>query len=1018
MRTLPLKDFPVLLAEELLRRHGNNLSGLCVVFPSRRAGIFFLNALTEVIDRPIFAPQITTIEEFASTVSGLIAADNLTLTTLLYDEMRRYYKEIGIRFEEYTPEIRIEQCQKLLADFNDADNYLVSTEKLFQNIRNLEELSSFDYLTDEQRKLILNFWNVALPQKRESYRSETNSEASDGAIQERFISFSGEIRHLYPRYIERLRREGYGYEGIIYKEAGNISPKELAELLLKKYPQRKYFAFAGLYALTPAERRIIDNLRKTISPDNLSFFWEGLAEDPRYPIFENRFLDAFKGNISENQSRFGGITLTPRTGETPPQVDVLEVSSVVAGRKIAPMVLKKILEKDPKAVEELRTALILPDETGLPPLLSTLGATLSVPLNVTMGYPLAQTNVALWFRQYIDFMAGRREQENGSFFSSEKLDQLIRHPLSGLLLNTNEIDRLKQLKLSSLPYFSLEELAEDAEASSAFFQALLSPPQSVDAMLQQLRDVAQLFSSKIREKIEEKSPEKEGNEENRPRLIDLEYLKRYEETILSLMNVLPIIQGGLDISTAAKILISLIDAVKVPFEGEPLEGLQVMGVLESRLLLFDYIVIPDANEKQLPKSYSQEGSFIPFTLRLGYGLPIYKSREAIEAYYLYRLLLGCKRIVFITGGTKDEENSRYILQLKYLSRLSVNFPSIKMPEATYTPKELQMDKTPEVMRLLGRYLAGAPESKAFSASSLNTYSRCPLSFYFRYVRGIEEDIRPDALISPIDFGTLVHESMEELYKDYRGKVISRGDWENITERVPRVVEEKYLEIVFKGRKNKPALEGIHKIYADQAIAYIRTVLRHDARYPQLRYLDSEKKVVFDYPFSRGRVARIKGFIDRIDTLHYNFHDILRIIDYKTGSDSTTFSNWLEIFPTQAEQSEKAIDYKSAVAQLLLYCDYWTRQHENEKRKIAPALYKLIEMNAEEEAYDPSIIFKPKGRGGKSTPIENFLEGDIREDFEIRLSALLEEIFDSSIPFKATIDKHRCEYCAFREVCGK
>lgn len=1007
MRKTDNDGFLELLAKKLLQDYGETISSLCLIFPSRRAALFFQHSLSYLIDKPIFAPRILTINDFSRVLSGYGQTDNLTLTAFLFAEMKRYYKEKGLNFDEYSPEIRIDQCIKMLSDFNDIDNYLLPAKDVFLNIYHLEELSSIDYLSPEQRETIESFWKVVLPSKQQD--STSKPEVKSASLREKFASFSGVIRELYPRYNELLKEKNIAYEGMMVKHAGSLSIEEVRSKLKEQFPFTKHFVVAGLYAITPAEERLLTLLKKALPIKGIQFFWEGFPLSRKGEMWNAEIVAPLKENIANNQNHFGGELLSPTPTEDYPAIEFIESSTQVSGRKVIPMLIDSILQIDPKAIEELRVAVILPEEKSLPPLLSSL-STMSIPLNVTMGYPLSSTNVAIWFTQYIEYLLSQRRLTDRTELSAELLDRLVRHPLSSLLLTEEEKKQLNEIKVYSLPYFALESLPPSSDqVSSKLFEVLHYPPRNAEELLQQLLEIADEFAIVFRGKREQDESTVQAVLQ-----VDLEFLKKYQETLTALSNTLPIMSEDLDIAIVAQLLNSLVYNASVPFEGEPLKGLQVMGLLESRLLLFDYILIPDANERQFPRAYSEENTFIPFTLRVGYGLPIYRFKESIESYYFYRLLARSKKVFFVTGGVDDIEPSRYIAQLKYLSSASFTKKVVQLHEAAINPQAIEIEKTEEVMERLNRFLDSSPQ-KVFSPSTLNTYSICPLRFYFQHVRDIKEDLIEDDLLTPIDLGNVIHSSMENLYKNYIGNRVTQKDFIELQQQAKDVVLQQYKEIVFKGRKSQEDFGGIHEIYCNTAKLYVKAILQHDAKYEAIDYLESEHRIDFDFLLPDGKKVPIKGYIDRIDSVERDGEKVLRIIDYKTGTDELQFKNWEEIFPHKGETSK----LNKAVSQLMLYCTYIVSNNKEyqDYDNVEPSLYILRQMIQNPLEYDPTLCMK-ESRETEKKEVINYKASLWQSQFEERLTQLLEEIFNPDEPFRQTEDKfNACRFCQFSTFCG-
>lgn len=1021
------ESFLYQLAEHIINKHGNDLSKLCFVFPSRRAGVFFLNSLSHIISTPIFSPRITTIQQFSQQLVGLKGSDMLTLSVLLYAEIKKQ-DYFNLYSEENTPpkpELLIEQCQKLLSDFNDIDNYLADADKVFSNIHNLSELTSLDYLTDEQRTTILEFWNVTLPERKNTLQAVLPKESN---YRSKFESFFSQIKNIYPLYKQILKEKGIGYEGMIAREAANLTPLVIEQRITELYPNSQYLYFAGLYALTPAETKLLKAfLHPQIKHLSTHFVWENFNINSNlFPNKTTLFSEIFR-IINENQKEFPGITIDTFSSNEAPQFNVLEASSLIAGRKIIPSIIERITKTyDSKAIQQLQTAIIVPDEKGLPALLSSLNA-IDAPLNVTMGYPLSQTNIAIWLSLYFDFVLSFRVDNKQEFVSSEQFHKLIHHPLTELLLSVNEVDQLKEKRVYSIPFRTPKDFLElqDDEEPSIPLKDLVDIPQKPSELLIKLIHFIDLLAIEIAD-LAEKSDENSRDKY----YIDLEFLSYYKLTIQSLQTVLPSIEADLNLSTTIVLLSSLANSVNVPFEGEPLEGLQVMGILESRLLKFDYLIIPDANEKQLPKAYSQDNSFIPLNLRLGYKLPTYRNKEAIDTYYLYRLILSAKKVWFITGGVNDVEPSRFIMQLEYILQQPLNRFPVSLPSTVYSPQEITIEKTAQVISKLNEFLL--PErSKTLSPSSLNTYSICPLRFYLNKVENIQENLIEDDLLTPIDLGNVIHQSMEKLYTTNKlGIVLNHNDINYIIAQSEQVVKDMYISNVFhNSTNNNVELQGIHKIYFDTALKYVQTILLHDRDcYKQLKIIACEQKVQFEVNLPNlNKTVLIKGIIDRIDSYwdEEKNKQVIRLVDYKTGNDEKYFKDWIEIFPSIKDQEEKAVVANKAIAQLMLYCLYWvenTQMSENEV--IMPTLYILREMQKvnssnNNEEYDASL-WQKKGRNCESLQLAFTAESpEIQLFKKEHLIPLLEEIFNVNTPFTQTKTPFlSCRFCQFASLCKK
>lgn len=1002
------------LAADVVSESGKNLLHHCFVFPSKRAGTFFLKYISQHIDKPLFAPHIITIQELSRVITQIEEVPMLTLACHMFNLLDTPSSGAIENKKEYPVEVRLDQCMRIIEDFNDIDNYLAPADKIFQNIQQLEELTSLDYLTDEQRRIICDFWKIQLPHSNKKEDLKQNY----AALMER-------LRRLYSKFKSVLEENNIGYDGMIVRKACELSESALLSALKHAFPQQTHFSFAGLYALKPAEEQLLQHIKKSLPAGHVNFYWEDVKSFfAKESVGFSKLLEPYWKLIERNMSLLGGKRVTCATPMQPPQLHLVLGNARTVGHRALPLLIEEVLKSDPESINRLQTAIIVPNERALPQLISALSNE-AWPLNITMGYPLSATNISVWVCQYIDYHLSHTLRNGRHSFSAEILGKLLAHPLSGRILRLSHQDENKKESMevvqqltSSLPYLREEDIVERFPSR---VELLMNGDEHHP--LAHIKDTEE-FLICLQSMILAMAGSYLGNEEeelSNEEAVELEFIYFYKRTIDRLQNLFRELSNNIDVPTAAKLLTKLTEGVTVPFEGEPLRGLQIMGSLESRLLSFENLIIADANEGYLPAVSRPNTGYIPYSLRVGYNLPTYRHKELTESYYIYRLIFNAKKVFFVATDNGEKEVSRIVQQLQYLTPLHINTSNIQIPATQYAPQSIEIPKTGDVWLRMQQFLKGAGEQRYLSANSLNIYLTCPMQFYFSKICGIPEERNSDDLLSAIDFGQVLHRTMEALFKGYEGKEIDEEllkSWCNEEFLRPLVVSI-YQDEVFKQTAIPYDPEGIHNIYINSLLSYLLSILRHDATLSHLSYLQSEKKFQFFYPISLNREVAFTGFIDRLDCVQIEGKPTVRIVDYKTGSEDIAFNDWAYIHQPAYKKPSK---YKTkAISQLMLYSLYYISQVDNSK-PVIPVVYALREMIQDPIAYEGTVAIKkkrPKKDENPLQPITDFRDDLYKVLYRERLTAVLEELFDPEIPF-VQVEKNSmtCTFCKYNTICKR
>ena len=1013
-------SFLSLLASRCIDQYGAELHQCCFVFPSQRAGTFFRYELSKRLTQPSFSPQIITVESLTERLSGLKSAQRTQQVCLLYREIVTLREELGFPLDEQNnPHLPFDHAEKLLSDFNDIDNYLVEPDKIFHNLKALDNLTSLDYISPEQREAIEIFFGRL---------SKVNSDKKE-RLEELFSAMTTEMQLLYHRFRATLESLGLGYSGMLARRAAELSEEVFDQNLQRLLsPSVRHIIVAGLYHLSTAEREILKRLKRSNNHYTTSFYWEEVKLANHTTPSDWAFL--IGKTMQESKQELGGEWLSTQEKGVP-KIDIVQIPSDIGRSKLVPTLLQEVLNEAPRAVEDLQCAIVLPEVNTLLPLLDALQG-ISHPINITMGYPLHLSSVAVWLHRYIELQQFTRWSEKGELLPLDALEHLIKHPLSNLLVSSEELSPLNEALRYNYYYISYQKICTlYPQGLPEPLRLLIEPISEKSALIQRLIALLDELASLLQQEdddTDEEDSKAEADHVHYIRVLEIEFIKKLRDLVIQVGNLLPLMGDTAERTILCRLLFKLVEEETLPFEGEPLEGLQIMGFLESRLINFDYLIIPESNEGALPHKRPINRGYIPYNVRLGYDMPTYRSDDYTEAYYFYRLVSRAHRVFFIVDSRSEKEPSRFLAQLRYLFHLTPQEHTVKVSMlATETPR-IVIPKDEATMAVLREYTTSNTDDvkKALSASSLSTYALCPLQFYYKYIRQIPEVEERTDLLSPGDFGTVIHDVMQHLYEPYDGKLLSSQDYEWLLDphtslpRISTTVNSYYAQNVLHQKSTPNEIEGMHQMYIRMIMEEVYAVLKFDAQYirrgHQLAYVASEQRIDMIEPLPElGIDVRFKGFIDRLDEVD----GLLRIVDYKTGSDSQTFKDWSQLYFAQ-EKSQ----HRKAIAQIFLYSEAVLRLVENGRaqqeglnwlqprhNRVQPSLYQLKGMCSNKESYNPLIRFN-------QTEIEDYATSEIRDSYCHELHEVLLRLFSPDVPFAQTEDEEACRYCAFKAICAR
>lgn len=948
-----VRGFLYEVAEDLYARYGEELSERAVLFPSRRARLFFVDALTRIARRPMWRPEWTTVDELMERISGLHTADRVRLVTELYKVYSRYHDEPFDRFYFWG--------DMLLADFDMIDKYLVDAGQLFGNLAELKEIEAdISYLTPRQLEIVRHFWATLGP------------EADLSEEKRRFLALWKTLGPIYHAYRAHLTRLGIAYGGMVQRAAAERIVAGEASL----GPQTR-FVVAGFNALSECEKRLFDFLSTAAETD---FYWD---YDTYYKDDPEQEAGMF---VRTNAVRFPArARLSHDLMARPKRLTAVAASSNAVQCKHVARILDALAAEQGPLDKE--TAIVLTDENLLLPLLYALPPEVGR-VNVTMGFPLRQSLAYTFVERLVELQAHRRRKGAGWTFYHVDVTGILAHPYvaasdAGLMRRLSEEIAAERRISVDAAWLARGELLGRIFVPAEGWRALS------DYLTGTLAAVARLPY--------------EGDDARQR----VEFLAVLSEEITKLRNALE----GCDVELTDEVYVSLLrrhlQTLRIPFEGEPLEGVQVMGILETRNLDFRNVILLSMTDDNFPGNRTTGSSFIPYALRAAFSLPTPEHHEGVYAYYFYRLIQRAETVHMLYCAHADDkstgEPSRYIRQLDYESGHPVRRIEAGVDVNLAETAPIEVAKDEEVMRRLERFVD--PESRAtLSPTAFFRYVACPLRFYFHSVARLEVDDEVSEEVDAPMFGTILHAAVQRLYARVAGeahpgetlRALLRTD--AVAEAVGASINEHYLR---DERAAESDYTGNLLLVKEIVIRYLRGgVVPYDAAHDDFTVRALESEVAYPFAFRAGeRELRMKfaGIADRIDALP---DGALRVVDYKTGSPHLEFAGVESLFTGEGRHRQ------SNILQTLLYA---MMLYRSEGRDVEPALYYVRAMNRPD--YLPQLDDRGDGMVGARY-------AHYAARFEEALRTTLAGMYDPAVPFRQCEDRDTCRFCDFNAICRR
>lgn len=958
-----MKSFLENICDDILDKHKEIISDICVIFPSRRAGLYFKNILGSKIESPVWSPSVYSIEDFIEEFSSYSFADNFMLLCELFSVYKDVIKNERTMHTSEIEFIDLEDDESfdsfypwgemLLKDFDIIDKYLVDTNLLFKRIKDLKEIEeSFPIELQESFK---KFWGTLFDSK------QTNAKKS-------FLKIWQVLGKVYLEFTARLKQTGICYPGMAYRNLFEDS-----ENIINNFKWKKII-FAGFNSLNPAEK----NLMKMLVDKEVSeIYWDA---DDYYISDKNQEAGNF---IRKNIKYFGKdeIKFEKYLVSDTKVINTIGTSSTVGMAKCLGCELKEHSINANFKIE--KTAVVLPDANLLIPVLYSIPDEIKS-INITMGFPFKDTPLYSLINLLIDLQTNYIIENGKICFHHSIVEKILLHPYIKFQ-DTSVVYRIMNyIKNENKIYFDINDFKPDVPK---ILDVIFSRIENVNNVSPYFSNIIDIISSRIDE---------DDSKDTDYKKFQLEFIYNFYTNYNRLHEVIREKEVEMTFDTYGRILKEVLQKISVPFTGEPLKGLQIMGLLETRALDFENVFILSANENVLPEGKVQN-SFIPYSLRKALKMPTYEEDDSITAYYFYRLIQKSKNIFLIYDtnvGQEVKEKSRFILQIEnelLHNNKNINYINkLVIPEAyNIEKKSIEILKTDGIMRKL-------LEIKHYSPTALKEYINCTLQFYFRRIAKIEEEKEIEESFDSMLIGNVLHIILEEIYLKYKGKIVEGIDVNNIKLMLKEDFD-KILENAVRTCKSEHILEkyeGKNNLFKDIVFKLLMRVLENENVQTPFKILDIEKEINYEFKISKDNKEigiNITGRIDRIDEKD----DVTRIIDYKTGSyDLKKFDD-----KNPGEYFDKLIsnpDYKDNF-QAFFYGYFYSK--DNGGKKINVGIYPVKKMQS-----------------GIDNLKTDYIEKEEYELFENSLKKLFIEIYDTEIPFKQVEDEKRCAYCPYSGIC--
>lgn len=949
-----MRTFLELVAEHIYSEYKDTVETLCIVLPNRRGAIFLKQHLAKTFAKTIWLPRIISAEDIITELSGLNLISEVDVICKLYESYCHCYGEEAEPFDSF-----VKWGHLILQDFNEIDRYLAGSEQLYENLKDIKEIEN---------------WSLG---------AETLT-----AYQKNYLRFMNSLGAIYKHFTSGLLEHRQAYQGLAYRQAVKHLETETFSDAYHK------IVFCGFNALNAAEEKIMAHFAKKRKAD---FLWDAdcyYMDDATQEA--GNFLRKNQALFPQREFKFKGDYFSE-----PKSIDLVSVPKQIGQGLVVKQLVQGYMDQ---GIPLDKVAIVLANEKLLWPVLKLLPPGIEA-VNITMEYPLRYTGPYSFFDLLIRIQS-RRTEGRASLYHKDLVD-CLRQPFFnfylqryGLLKKVNEV--IRQIQENNHAFitqsFLMQLFGPDYNHLSPLFSLWPDAKAGVAAMQKIIGD--------SREFIEE-------GDLNMYTRLELEYLHVLQKNMNRVEEVVKQYPYFSSLMSLRQLFLQIVGTASVAFIGEPLRGLQIMGVLETRTLDFEHIIFVNVNEGVLP-SGKTVNSFIPNDLKRAFGLPLYLERDAIYAYHFYRLLQRASQVHITFDSETDTfgkgEKSRFVTQLQMELARTQTKVTITERVATFTevPTEkaspIRIEKNDTTLKDIAHKLIDREEFGGISASALNTFKDCSLKFYYRYGVHLKEAQLLEESAEANTFGTVLHETLEYLYKPTVNQVVTPAFIEGCLKETDLAVSKQFTRHFSKA----DAAQGKNVLQQEVLKAYVVKVLQSDKRLISdrarqnhyLTLLGLEENISVDLPTlinGEWQTVVIKGTIDRLDQLG----DTIRIIDYKTAvhiNDKFDFEQLDDLFEDP---------HYSKQFQLFLYAWLVYKFKGTDPARLEPGIIAFKKFTS-----------APIAIKDKSTRQNLVFTHDLLNRFEQRLQQQIQNIMNRNQPFEQTDDENRCLFCPYRQMCQR
>ena len=1009
-----IKPFLEYVAEDLLKRFNTDMSRIAVVFPNKRASLFLNQHFFQLVNsEPIWTPSYLTISELFRRHSKYTVADPIKQVC----DLHKTYIECTGASESI--DHFYSWGQLMLSDFDDVDKNMADAEKIFRDISDLAEIEKdLTYLTPEQRAVLKKFF-ANFTDEAGNGADAANGDATreESELKKRFLWLWQHFNDIYNKFNRRLAEQGLAYEGALYR---NVIENEM-----DCFDEYDTYVFVGFNLLQKVEQVLFKHLKDN---GKALFYWDfddyymprAGQQDHEAGHFIAQYLKMFPNALDSTDAE-----IYKNFGKKPFITIANAATDTVQAAYMSQWLLAKDVEKGSEATAdavELQdndkpfrikdgrdTAIVMCDENLLQTVMHSIPDAVDK-ANITTGFPLQQTAISSFVSQLIVLQAICLRNSANRYRLHDVL-KVLRHPYCAII-SPKTAELIKSLtKEGEKVYFpSREQLTLDDGLELIFTdvvkQSATTQKDTNLCLFTWLRDILKCIGTT--------SPNEDA--------LFTESVFRMYTIVNKLITLMESGDLSCDLHTLQRLFGQLISSTSIPFHGEPIEGTQIMGVLETRNLDFTHLLLLSCSEGNMPKGVN-DASFIPYAVRQAYGLTTVDHKVAIYAYYFYRMLQRATDVTILSSTVKDtgtpSERSRFITQLMVESGIAMHHTSLNARHKSSPAKDASsIAKTPEIMGALR-------DMNYLSPTAINRYLKCPLKFYYKNIGHIDEYNDDEQVeIDNRTFGLVFHAAAENIYKTIApdGKVTAKAIelFVKNEHNIERAVDEAFAHEIFKERSNnfRPEYNGLQLINRAVIKGYIKSLLLLDKEMAPFTICGEELMVTTDFTISnetgvgeKNISIKVGGTIDRLDIVKdkETGGQTIRVVDYKTGvyhapTNAQQIKSVDEIFYIGDKQKPHSDYYLQTMLYSLIISK--STLHNPDSMPVSPSL--LYIQHAHNSDYDPVIEIDSK----RIVDIETY-----RDDFEQNIARVIAEIYNPEIAFYPTSSKRQCKYCPYKDLCN-